>query len=539
MRNTTIAAGCLCLAMSTGAWGQDVSWPDLADPAPMLGGGTRDAAVVVGISGYAFVSPVPGADANAKGWYSYLAETRGVPTENIRLLIDSHATREGILKAAREAAQRAGRTGTLWFVFIGHGAPAADGEDGLLVGMDAQQQADSLQERGVRRGELLALLAGSKARAIHVVIDACFSGRGSDGGAIVPGLQPLVTVAAPRPAKPRMVILTAAKGDQFAGPLPGEDRPAFSYLVLGGLRGWAAAQGKQVTSGDLWRYAKRVLESTLRGREQTPELIGDEKAVFGTSAGEEGPDLPRMAMATAGRNPSASAAPSRGRPRIQWVTIPGGTFLMGSDDLPALTRPRHRVKVPTFDMAKTAVTNAQYDACVRSGHCTPPHDGWPVPAGEERHPVVHVDWEQARAFSLWVGGRLPSEAEWEYAALSAGRDWKYPWGDGSATCERAVIAGCRGATAPVCSKTAGNTRQGLCDMAGNVWQWVQDWYHDSYHGAPADGSAWTDSTGLGMCRVVRGGSWDSPPKNVRSGFRACVTPIGQDGFIGFRPARSR
>jgi formylglycine-generating enzyme required for sulfatase activity len=146
-----------------------------------------------------------------------------------------------------------------------------------------------------------------------------------------------------------------------------------------------------------------------------------------------------------------------------------------------------------------------------------------------------VDWNQAKTFSAWVGGRLPSEAEWEYAARSAGKDRKYPWGDEDATCERAVISGCGSATAPVCSKPAGNTQQGLCDMAGNAWEWVQDWYHGSYNGAPTDGSAWESPTG--SYRVGRGGSWNYPADIARSAYRGSLVPGFRNYYLGFRPAR--
>ncbi|MBP8971341.1 formylglycine-generating enzyme family protein, partial [Myxococcota bacterium] len=135
-----------------------------------------------------------------------------------------------------------------------------------------------------------------------------------------------------------------------------------------------------------------------------------------------------------------------------------------------------------------------------------------------------------------------SEAEWEYAARSGGRDWKYPWGNENATCERAVMDdgsgnGCgRRSTWPVCSKPKGNTTQGLCDMAGNVWEWVQDWCHYSYNGAPTDGSAWEKPTG--SRRVVRGGSWNGDAGFVRAAFRNGVDPRFRFSNLGFRLARS-
>jgi formylglycine-generating enzyme required for sulfatase activity len=185
-------------------------------------------------------------------------------------------------------------------------------------------------------------------------------------------------------------------------------------------------------------------------------------------------------------------------------------------------------------MARTLVTNKQYQACVEAGACKAPCDCGEKFRGDER-PVVCVDWSQAKAFSQWAGGRLPGEAEWEYAARSAGQDRKFPWGDEPASCDRTVISGCSvEATMPVCSKPSGNTEQGLCDMAGNAWEWVEDRYHGSYEGAPADGSAW--DVPAGAFRVQRGGSWFSDGGHARSALRSSRDWAYRNCHVGFRPA---
>ena len=207
---------------------------------------------------------------------------------------------------------------------------------------------------------------------------------------------------------------------------------------------------------------------------------------------------------------------------------------MGAADLGANSRP-HQVAVRAFQMAKTLVTKAQYQACINAGICTAPTCLWPAEAGEENLPVVCVTWDEARQFSQWAGGRLPSEAEWEYAARSAGKDWKYPWGNEDATCEKAVTLGCARRAAPVCSKPAGNTQQGLCDMMGDAWEWVQDWYHASYDAAPTDGSAWESPAASD--RVIRGGSWKFDAGFARSANRFVLGPGNRRDALGFRPAR--
>lgn len=284
-------------------------WPDLT-PAPAAAPppGLADAAVVVGIEDYLAVPDVPGARANAEAWYDWLARSRGVPLPHLRLLRDREATREVLLEEVERAAASAGAGGTVWVVFVGHGAPALDGKDGVLVGADAQQTARQLYDRSVSRGELEARLAG---RESVLLLDACFSGS-AGGQPLVPGLQPLIPSWALQSAGP--TLLVGAGGGEFAGPLPGLGRPAFSYLALGGLRGWADADHDgEVRASELRTWVGDALAAVLVDRTQTPELAGPDRVL---GRGTEAPpdlaaivrDLPRTAAGPTAPAVAADAA---------------------------------------------------------------------------------------------------------------------------------------------------------------------------------------------------------------------------------------
>jgi hypothetical protein len=280
-------------------------WPPL-DPPAASADRSADAAVVVGIDAYPFIDDVPGARANAEDWFRYLTRTRGISPARVHLLRDVEGTREKVLKELGRAAAEVGPGGTVWFVFVGHGASTPDGRDGVLVGADAQPDPDSLFARSVPRSEILDVLAGNQA---VLVLDACFSGR-SGRGALVPDLQFVVPTWAAAPAG--ATLLTAGTATQFAGPLPGAGRPAFSYLVLGALLGWGDGDGDgNVSAREAVGYAGEAIAATVRGREQTPELLGPD-VVLGPSAGRAAPDLVELALGGSARPaPDAGVMPAQ------------------------------------------------------------------------------------------------------------------------------------------------------------------------------------------------------------------------------------
>ncbi len=220
--------------------------------------------------------------------------------------------------------------------------------------------------------------------------------------------------------------------------------------------------------------------------------------------------------------------------------------MMGSKSGGQDEQPVHRVTFSRpFFIARTEVTFAQYDAYAdATGRAKPSDSGW----GRDDRPVIYVSWDDAQAYVRWLGAmightcRLPSEAEWEYAAR-AGTKTKYalPAPHGSDDIGGKGLANCADCgsewggkqTAPVASFPA--NAWGLHDMHGNVWEWVEDCYHESYEDAPDDGRAWRGEDG-GDCsyRVLRGGSWGSNQGIARSAFRLRYNPDIRGSYIGFR-----
>jgi formylglycine-generating enzyme required for sulfatase activity len=271
----------------------------------------------------------------------------------------------------------------------------------------------------------------------------------------------------------------------------------------------------------------------------------------------------------------------------EMVVIPGGRFVMGTapgeEDREGLSvqyqnrsQPQHGVTVKRFSAGRFEVTRGQYrvfaeatgrgsDGCFiwsRDDFEKIPDRDWRNPgyAQDDTHPVVCVSWDDATAYAAWLGQRtgrsyrLLTEAEWEYAARAGTTTARF-WGDagvmscgfangadfttqvhvpGAAEWEIARCDDRYAYTAPVGSYRANSF--GLHDMLGNVWEWTQDCWNESFRGAPADGSAW--AAGDCFLRVVRGGSWEDAPLGLRAAYRVGSPTVIRVWIRGFRVART-
>ena len=208
--------------------------------------------------------------------------------------------------------------------------------------------------------------------------------------------------------------------------------------------------------------------------------------------------------------------------------------------------PRHNVFLSYFYLDPAEVTKLDYQACVAVGACDVPGDPWDA-EDMGMLPVTGVTWTDADGYCAWRGKRLPTEAEWERAAGGA-MSWIYPWAAGAPDCTRANYRDCWTSGEPqlLPSPSFGAGPSGAFDMAGNAYEWVSDWYSESYYLQEGDdvGLGWNDPTGptpedaAVIFKSVRGGAYLSAPEALYTFRRFAFPPDSRDASIGFRCARS-
>ena len=438
--------------------------------------------------------------------------------------------------------------------------------DGKVTALETKQYLDRHMTRAARRtfGRVQqASLMGAATAVLSFGTSAGFPRR-PDVGVAVPRAQPFTVLTEPDGARVRILNIAKRYG-------PGMELPAGEYHVEASLEEYETvveivrhgSEGATEHRIALWRVAQpftvltdpadaRVrfmnieeryrpgmelpageyrVEATLEGYETTVQTVGHaegstehrivlRRSVVRRSAGErfrDCPDCPEM------------------------VAIAAGRFRMGCVsglDCFDPEKPVREVTIPrAFALSVYEVTFEDYDRFTfpnKMGDA-----GW----GRRRRPVINVSWDEAKEYVAWLSSqtgaeyRLPSEAEWEYAAR-AGTATKYSWGNeiGSnrANCYGGECGDQWEYTAPVGSFAPNGF--GLYDMHGNVREWVEDCWNDSYSGAPSDGSAWL----RGDCakRVLRGGSWFSYPWNLRAAYRGGYTTGLRYDYLGFRVART-
>ena len=325
-------------------------------------------------------------------------------------------------------------------------------------------------------------------------------------------------------------LTTSTEGTPHSAPRPVETPPDIRDLLSISPHGRLLADTHAANDSE---DTSNETASTVVGEPQ--HHTGDPEPVESTSDGSDATEqLTEL-------HPTVSIPdPQTG---ISWVLVPGGTFIMGSRHTRAKDdeKPRHKVTIDAFEVSRTEVTVAQYQKCIDTGPCTVPGKGGRCYWGRgdvDTHPVTCISWDQAAVYAKWAGARLPTEAEWEYAARSGGKDWTYAWGDESATCGRAVMndhgLGCgRGEALEVCSIPPGNTSQGLCDMVGNVEEFVQDFYQ-----LYSRGERWNpQGPKEGLMRIARGGSWRDVSRDVRATKRHFIRRSFRSADLGFRVVR--
>ena len=348
--------------------------------------------------------------------------------------------------------------------------------------------------------------------------------------------------------------------DKGSGPYVDDQR--HGYWVWRGDDGTSSASGRYVQGKEHGDWVIKDKEGNLKGKGSYVEgkrhgqwVEHEDGGIVAEGPYVEGKRHGEWMIYTEGKKErdsistliyeNGSVAPVPLKPEM--VVIPAGEYRRGcrSDcDYQHWdqAKPVQKVRVESFELSKYEVTFEEYDRfTAATGRDRAGDRGW----GRGRRPVIYVSWEDAVAYTKWLSGqtgeryRLPSEAEWEYAARAGVKKKKYSWGN-EAGSNRANCDGCGSQwddeqTAPVGS--FGPNGWGLHDLHGNVWEWVQDCWNGSYQGAPTNGSAWES----GDCsqRVLRGGSWDPRPQGPCAPRTASGTPprSGID-IIGFRVART-
>ncbi len=317
-----------------------------------------------------------------------------------------------------------------------------------------------------------------------------------------------------------------------------------------------AERGSCISATELWlSQARSMFVSLPAGKElietscgvMQPSFGADWRTVVAEEVGDaevmlgrlKSPDM--VAAATAARGTEGNQRFDRGRLKVpaggagsEMAMVEVGPSEADSADVAASNVGPGKIGIEWIDLgrfsiSKSEVTVGQYRKCVDAGACTTPtgrssseYCNWGH-SGREDHPVNCVDWFQASAFAKWAGARLPTGEEWTYAATSGGKSWDHPWGDEEATCSRAIMddggGGCgEYRTWPVCSKPAGNSTQGVCDLAGNVWEWTDE----------IEGNAY---------RVYRGSGWNNAASFLGAAGRSGSGPSSRTSNHGFRLAR--
>ena len=521
--------------------------------------------VIVSNEHYKYEQPVPFALNDGETFRLYCEKTLGIPAKNIRYVGDATLNDmrmqlhwlQKVMKAFNGQARA-------MFYYSGHGMPSEDGNHAYLLPVDGNS---TLAGSGLSTADLYKQLGSMPSRQTLVLLDACFSGARRDGQ-MLSASRGVAIRAKAEPVSGSMVVFSAAQGNETAYPFTEMRHGLFTYYILEQLQ----EHGGCVTLGDLSDYVTtkvRQMSIIENDKDQTPMVTASNTAAnwrswsFAPKAAKRYETVARKATtapasasapasvpvnaapasAAAGnlqpQQPAAPVAPPQltgdkvtctvGNVQFNMIRVEGGTFMMGATSDQKKPEkdgsPVHRVTLSTYYIGETEVTQELWEAVMGRN---PSHfKGMSLP-------VECVSWNDCQEFLLKLNQmtglkfRLPTEAEWEYAARGGSKSRGYQY-SGSDKIKNVAWYLTR-ETHDV--KTKLPNELGIYDMSGNVSEWCQDWYGD--YGVVAQ----TNPTGpsSGSYRVHRGGSWLSLARYCRVSFRSSSTPGSRHFILGLRLA---
>lgn len=370
---------------------------------------------------------------------------------------------------------------------------------------------------------------------------------GARGGwSWTPGVPISTTQTIPRAIPGSANIATDAGRPSAAAPARVPHAPvSLVWIALGGL-GFLLLIGIGLGVGAILGNANR--QATLTPLPAVAQVSTTQLTeIVSAPTGTPNPSPTMTPTVTVAPAVSPTTLPGKTTLRgVSMVLVPAGAFIMGSDSGYPKERPAHEVFLSAYYIDLTEVTNLYYIACVQEGPCSPPIN----PNSRSRpsyfsttftsyhdFPVINVSWNQAQQYCEWRGGSLPTEAQWEKAARwdpTTGQSRTFPWDSMVLDDTHLNFDSHIGDTVKVGSYPRGASALGVLDMAGNVAEWVFDWYQDDYYEhSPHDNPRGPDT---GQARVIRGGSYEDPGAQLTTTFRVAAGPATTDMTIGFRCA---
>lgn len=319
---------------------------------------------------------------------------------------------------------------------------------------------------------------------------------------------------------------------------------SFNFRSLGGIAGGVLLLALLIWGG--WKLYLNLPPATAESTNtlQTNVTFTSQPSSTATSQ-PESTDTPPPIETSIPSAPTLSIGSTiTGKDGMTLFYVPAGEFTMGSDKGEADEKPAHRVYLDAFWIDQTEVTNAMYARCVDNGTCSPPssiksntRNTYYGNSEFDNYPVIYITWSDANTYCLWADRRLPSEAEWEKAARGENA-FDYPWGNYLPDNTLLYWYSQTGDTTMVGKYPNGASPYGALDMAGNVWEWVADWYSDTYYQTPNPSNP--SGPDSGEYRVLRSGSWSSTLYNptIRSWNRDLNHPEFNHLNVGFRCAMS-